>query len=139
MDVCEQYTISQPITLSKLAGSVPSGSYTRLLDLMEDYAYTITNRKDRSPNNGGIKMKDGNYGYLTMLECWRLMGFEDRDFQATLQEHPTNGAMNRTLYHQAGSNIVVQVMESIFELILSEKYAVEDVMENESGQMQLIC
>lgn len=138
-DVCESYTITQPSMLSKLPGSTPVGSYKRLLDPIEDYAYTITTRQDRCPNSGVIKMDNGNYRYLTELECWRLMGFEDVDFQAALKEHPTNGVMNRTLYHQAGNSIVVQVLESIFELILSGNYACEEVAEDPNGQLQLIC
>lgn len=138
-DVCESYTITQPSMLSKLPGSIPVGSYKRLLDPIDDFAYTITTRQDRCPNSGVIKMDNGNYRYLTELECWRLMGFDDADFRAALKEHPTNGVMNRTLYHQAGNSIVVQVLESIFELILSGEYAAEDVVESESGQMQLIC
>ena len=138
-DVCESYTITQPSMLSKLPGSTPVGSYKRLLDPIEDYAYTITTRQDRCPNSGVIKINNGNYRYLTELECWRLMGFEDVDFQAALKEHPTNGVMNRTLYHQAGNSIVVQVLESIFELILSGNYACEEVAEDPNGQLQLIC
>lgn len=84
-------------------------------------------------------MDNGNYRYLTELECWRLMGFEDVDFQAALKEHPTNVVMNSTLYHQAGNSIVVQVLESIFELILSGNYACEEVAEEPNGQLQLIC
>lgn len=137
--VCGKYTVSQPSMISKLPGSIPSGTYTRLLDPIVDYAYTITTRQDRCPNSGVIEMDDGSYRYLTELECWRLMGFEDKDFKAALKEHPTTGVMNRTLYHQAGNSIVVQVLESIFELILSNNYTNDELNENENGQFELIC
>ena len=138
-DVCEKYTVSQPSMLSKLPGSIPAGSYKRLLDSVEEYAYTITTRQDRCPNSGVIELENGDYRYLTELECWRLMGFEDADFYAALKEHPTTGIMNRTLYHQAGNSIVVQVLESIFELLLSGDYTTGEVMETKDGQLQMTC
>lgn len=136
-NVGERYVVNQPSMTSKLPGSTPNGTYTRLLDSIEDYAYTITTRQDRCPNSGVVLLEDGRYRYLTELECWRLMGFDDDDFNAALNEHPTKkGAMNRTLYHQAGNSIVVQVLESIFEVILKEDYATDVVTQN-CGQMQL--
>ena len=64
------------------------------------------------------------------------MGFDDEDFEAALLEHPTTSGMNRTLYHQAGNSIVVQVLESIFELLLSGDYAKTKF---EPKQLELIC
>lgn len=51
---------------------------------------------------------------LTPLECWRLMGFTDVDFQKA-QSIPTS---NTQLYKQAGNSIVVNVLEKIFTNLL---------------------
>lgn len=46
---------------------------------------------------------------LTPRECWRLMGFDDSDFDKA-QKVVSEGQ----LYKQAGNSIVVQVLEHIF-------------------------
>lgn len=52
---------------------------------------------------------------LTPLECWRLMGFDDEDFNKAKNA----GLSNSQLYKQAGNSIVVPVLEGIFrELFL---------------------
>lgn len=50
---------------------------------------------------------------LTPLECWRLMGFDDEDFNKAQQ----SGVSNTQLYKQAGNSIVVDVLERIFECL----------------------
>jgi DNA (cytosine-5)-methyltransferase 1 len=47
---------------------------------------------------------------LTPLECWRLMGFTDKDFYKA----KFTGNSNTQLYKQAGNSIVVNVLEEIF-------------------------
>ena len=47
---------------------------------------------------------------LTPKECWRLMGFDDEDFEKV--EHEISKTQ---LYKQAGNSIVVNVLEAIFE------------------------
>lgn len=132
--VSSQYIVTQPSMLSKLPGNKPNPKFNRLLDVINDYAYTITTKQMRCPNSGVIKLSDGRYRYLTERECWRLMGFDDETFEAALKEHPGQpGKMNGTLYHQAGNSIVVPVLESIFELILSGNYA----KDSQEQQMKL--
>ena len=46
---------------------------------------------------------------LTPKECWRLMGFNDTDFE---KAEAVNS--NTQLYKQAGNSIVVSVLENIF-------------------------
>lgn len=46
---------------------------------------------------------------LTPKECWRLMGFDDGDFE---KAEAVNS--NTQLYKQAGNSIVVPVLEHIF-------------------------
>ena len=48
--------------------------------------------------------------YLTPLEYWRLMGFDDEDFERA----KAAGVSNSQLYKQAGNSIVVNVLEAIF-------------------------
>ena len=45
---------------------------------------------------------------LTPRECWRLMGFDDTDF-----EKAAKVCSNSQLYKQAGNSIVVNVLEQI--------------------------
>lgn len=49
---------------------------------------------------------------LTPLECFRLMGFDDEDFQRAAAINSDN-----QLYKQAGNSIVVQVLEAIINQI----------------------
>lgn len=52
---------------------------------------------------------------LTPLECWRLMGISDEDFNKA----KASGMSNSQLYKQAGNGIVVNVFEAILrELII---------------------
>lgn len=54
---------------------------------------------------------------LTPKECWRLMGFDDKDVDICIN----NGISNTQLYKQAGNSIVVNVLEEIFKSFLLEK------------------
>lgn len=139
-EVEEKYIITQPSMISKLPGKEVPGTFGgRMLQEIKEYAWTITTKQMRCPNAGVIKMQDGRYRILTERECWRLMGFDDEDFEAALKEHPTRkGCLNGTLYHQAGNSIVVQVLEAIFELLLSSNYALEH-KSNCHKQLKLIC
>ena len=94
------------------------------LKIIKDSCLTITTKQVRCPNAGIIKLEDNRYRYLTERECWRLMGFEDTDYENALREHKgTQGKLNGTLYKQAGNSIVVQVLEAIFrELLGVDKY-----------------
>jgi DNA (cytosine-5)-methyltransferase 1 len=50
---------------------------------------------------------------LTPKECWRLMGFDDTDFEKAAQVNS-----NAQLYKQAGNSIVVNVLEAILKNLL---------------------
>jgi DNA (cytosine-5)-methyltransferase 1 len=58
---------------------------------------------------------------LTPKECWRLMGFDDGDFEKARSVNS-----NSQLYKQAGNSIVVNVLYYTFRNIFSE-YIAEDV------------
>ena len=53
---------------------------------------------------------------LTPKECWRLMGFDDSDFNKA-----QTVCSNTQLYKQAGNSIVVNVLEAILTNLLKEK------------------
>ena len=53
---------------------------------------------------------------LTPRECWKLMGFEDDDY-----EKVKNINSPSQLYKQAGNSIVVNVLENIFKILLKEE------------------
>ena len=50
---------------------------------------------------------------LTPKECWRLMGFDDEDFDKAMKINS-----NTQLYKQAGNSIVVNVLEEIFKQMM---------------------
>ena len=61
---------------------------------------------------------------LTPLECFRLMGFDDEDYQKVQEA----GISNSQAYKQAGNSIVVNVLTSIFEeLYRAMPYLFEDL------------
>ena len=73
---------------------------------------------------GGGQVPMHNYNLrirkLTPKECWRLMGFDDIDFdnaKKALNDTFYNGEdrSNSQLYKQAGNSIVVQVLMAIFK------------------------
>lgn len=55
---------------------------------------------------------------LTPKECWRLMGFDDVDFEKAEKINS-----NTQLYKQAGNSIVVNVLEAIFKELFKEHIA----------------
>lgn len=81
---------------------------------------TIT-RKVGSPSpseqplwiKNNTKLSDLRIRKLTPKECWRLMGFDDSDFEKAEKVNS-----NTQLYKQAGNSIVVNVLERILENLL---------------------
>lgn len=57
---------------------------------------------------------------LTPLECFRLMGFTDEDFDKI------KGISNTQLYKMAGNSIVVNVLEAIFKQLFKENHKDEN-------------
>ena len=66
------------------------------------------------PNSGVIDLGNGKYRYLTERECFRLMGFDDEDFDKLRAIYPPRkGKLSSILYKHAGNSIVVNVLEGI--------------------------
>ena len=78
-------------------------------------AQTITSRVDAT---GNTALYDGFLiRKLTPKECWRLMGFDDSDYEKAAAVNAKS-----QLYKQAGNSIVVNVLEAIFKnLFFDEK------------------
>ena len=68
-----------------------------------------------SPKYSIYKNTDLRIRKLTPKECWRLMGFDDEDFEKASKVNS-----NTQLYKQAGNSIVVNVLEAIFDNLLQE-------------------
>jgi len=60
---------------------------------------------------------------LTPRETWRLMGFDDEDFDKAAQVNS-----NTQLYKQAGNSIVVNVLEEIFRNLFEERNNMSEVL-----------
>lgn len=62
------------------------------------------------------KMNNLRIRKLTPKECWRLMGFDDSDFEKAEKVNS-----NTQLYKQAGNSIVVNVLEKILENLIDKE------------------
>lgn len=116
-DIPEQYIVTQKSMLDRIGAK--GTPFSRKCDIISNYAMSITCKQMRYPNSGVIKLKDGRFRYLTELECWRLQGYSDKDFQAALRVNKgKEGRLNGALYQQAGNSIPVTIFESIFKAII---------------------
>ena len=70
---------------------------------------TKINLKDGSQITSNDNLSGLRIRKLTPKECWRLMGFDDSDFEKAAQVNS-----NSQLYKQAGNSIVVDVLYHIF-------------------------
>lgn len=113
--VPEEYTVTQPSVYN-----VIGEKGIRRATVIEDYAYTITTRQDRTPAQV-IDCGGGRYRYLTERECWRLQGYTDEDFERAKAAQRKTGRFYTALYKQAGNSIAVPIFESLFrKIILNE-------------------
>ncbi|WP_279166630.1 DNA cytosine methyltransferase [Thomasclavelia cocleata] len=127
-DFNDKYLVTQPSMLKKIdiENSTSFG-----VKVIKDYCYTITCKQMRAPNSGVIDLGNGQYRYLTELECWRLQGYSDDDYYKALEANPNKyeNKMNTALYKQAGNSIPVTIFESIFrKIILGETKAIDRQM-----------
>jgi DNA (cytosine-5)-methyltransferase 1 len=67
--------------------------------------------------NQGVLENDLRIRKLTPKECWRLMGFNDEEFE---KAEAVNS--NTQLYKQAGNSIVVNVLEGILNNLITNNY-----------------
>ena len=110
--VPDQYLVTQPSVYN-----VIGHTGIKRTTIIEEYAYTITTRQDRTPAQV-IDLHNGKYRYLTERECWRLQGYSDADFEAAAAVQKRIGRYTMALYKQAGNSIAVPIFESIFRKII---------------------
>ena len=73
-----------------------------------EISHTLT-----TPHNVLFIINNDKIRKLTPKECWRLMGFDDEDFEKARQVNSDS-----QLYKQAGNSIVVNVLEAILKNLL---------------------
>lgn len=110
--VPDQYLVTQPSVYN-----VIGHTGIKRATVIQDYAYTITTRQDRTPAQV-IDLHNGKYRYLTERECWRLQGYTDEDYEAAAAVQKRVGRYKMALYKQAGNSIAVPIFESIFRKII---------------------
>ena len=75
---------------------------------------TLTTDGSSPKHNNRILETNYRIRKLTPKECWRLMGFEDKDINNAI----AIGMSNAQLYKQAGNSICVPVLMAIFSQII---------------------
>lgn len=110
--------ISQPLTANGQAnwtGSFVSPDIKNLekSSTIGSIEPTKINLKDGSQINSNDNLSGLRIRKLTPKECWRLMGFDDADFEKAATVNS-----NSQLYKQAGNSIVVDVLYYIFREML---------------------
>ena len=84
---------------------------------LKDISPTVTTYSGNSTNSGTVLYKHNfRIRKLTPKEYWRLMGFDDIDFEKA----KSAGISNTQLYKQAGNSIVVDVLQYIFRNLFNK-------------------
>ena len=74
-----------------------------LMTRPDELGVVVNSKQEKIQNTRGIRIRK-----LTPKECWRLMGFDDEDFDKAAKV-----CTEAQLYKQAGNSIVVNVLERI--------------------------
>ena len=86
---------------------------------------TLTTKQDRHPNIGMIDFEHNdskklNKRFVTPREAYKIMGFQDNDFDKLKNmwiSDKNKFLTTESLYRQAGNSIAVKVLEAIFKTI----------------------
>lgn len=94
----------------KLPGDIEQNEKNQVYNI-KDMHVNLSGR-DGNERNYPVNLKDGSYRIrkLTPRECFRLMGFDDSDFDKV-----EGNLSNSQLYKMAGNSIVVNVLEEIYK------------------------
>ena len=97
---------------------------------IKDISPTITTHHSSSSSTGQVCIKSKNHRirYITPKESWRLMGFNDIDF-----EKAEKVCSNTQLYKQAGNSIVVNVLMAIFKELFVNKQSMSEWLDELLG------
>lgn len=109
-DSIQTLTTQNNLGVCVIGNYMPSGhEASRIID-SKGIAPTI---KENHGTVNATQTNDLRIRKLTPKECWRLMGFDDEDFNKASQVNS-----NTQLYKQAGNSIVVNILESILKNLL---------------------
>ncbi|OAB48639.1 DNA (cytosine-5-)-methyltransferase [Mycoplasmopsis gallinarum] len=83
---------------------------------------TLTTKQDRFPNAGYIPLENKNikklqYRFITPREAYKIMGFDEEDFNRLTPFIKTNVLNKDMLWRQAGNSIDTNILKRIFETI----------------------
>lgn len=94
----------------KLPGDIEQNEKNKVYNIKDKHV-NLSGR-DGNERNYPVNLKDGSYRIrkLTPRECFRLMGFDDSDFDKV-----EGNLSNSQLYKMAGNSIVVNVLEEIYK------------------------
>ena len=121
-DSSNLYEVRQESMLRHIRGEPKNNNFRGRLKVIDKFAYTISTKQVRIPNSGIIDIGNGKYRYLTERECFRLMGFNDEEFDTLRAIYKQRkGTTSSILYKQAGNSIVVDVLEAILKEIMRKK------------------
>lgn len=108
-EVCELCGSDTNLDIHHIDGNWQNNNLDNLMCLCR----SCHTRYERNKNKTELRIRK-----LTPREVWRLMGFDDEDFEKASKVNS-----NTQLYKQAGNSIVVNVLEAIFKnLFRGEKY-----------------
>lgn len=96
--------------LQHIRGEPKNNNFKGRLEVIDKFAYIISTKQVSIPNSGIIDLCNGKYRYLSERECFRLMSFDDEDFNKSKAIYPgRKGKLSSILYKQVGNNTVVRL------------------------------
>ena len=104
-------TTKQGYLEAQAGDGIYTNTSTKRGTVQKEMIQTLTTFQDK-----GVVMNDLRIRKLTPKECWRLMGFDDSDFDKASKVNS-----NAQLYKQAGNSIVVNVLMAIFKELLKKE------------------
>lgn len=104
-DACEKCGRTESLDIHHIDGNYKNNSIDNLMCLCRSCHMKLEKNKEK------LAIRK-----LTPLETWRLMGFDDEDFEKA----KAAGISNSQLYKQAGNSIVVNVLEGILRNLLTD-------------------
>ena len=114
MGVVDSYVSKKYSDFEKENGYIPELFNPYNKKEITDIVPTQSTQCGSTTSSATVLLKDNlRIRKLTPKECFRLMGFDDEDFEKVSQVNS-----NAQLYKQAGNSIVVQVLEAIFRELL---------------------
>ena len=114
MGVVDSYVNKKYSDFEKENGDIPELFNPYNKKEITDIVPTQSTQCGSTTSSATVLLKDNlRIRKLTPKECFRLMGFDDEDFEKASQVNS-----NAQLYKQAGNSIVVQVLEAVFRELL---------------------